>query len=62
MTTNKPPMETRKFRIDPRTWEQAIVIARSRGDNLSDIPRDAITKYVKKHGPVDLPICPPNGV
>ena len=40
----------RNIRIPDDLWTQALTLARSRGENLSDIIRQALTHYVEHWG------------
>ena len=39
----------RSIRIPDALWHQAQAIAAHRGDNLSDMIRATLTRYVKRH-------------
>ena len=47
---NKPKTPLRAFRIDDELWLEAVRIASARGESVSEILRDALKRYVKKHG------------
>lgn len=40
----------RNFRCEDELWEEAKEAADERGDNLSDIIRQALTTYIKESG------------
>jgi len=40
----------RNIRIPDDLWTQALTLARSRGENLSDIIRQALNQYIKQWG------------
>jgi hypothetical protein len=40
----------RNFRAEDSLWLRAKAIADSRGESLSDVLRDALERYVKRHG------------
>ena len=40
----------RNIRIPDDLWQQALTLARSRGEHLSDIIRAALTDYIKQQG------------
>jgi hypothetical protein len=40
----------RHIRIPDDLWHAALALARSRGEHLSDIIRNALTKYVENKG------------
>lgn len=42
-------MKPRAIRVDDETWDDAIRIARERGDNVSELVRAALRRYVKRH-------------
>ena len=48
MPTKGTPTHT--VRIPDDLWTQALTLARSRGDNLSDIIRQALNQYIKQQG------------
>jgi predicted DNA-binding ribbon-helix-helix protein len=37
----------RSVRVDSALWETARIIALERGENLSDVIREALTAYIK---------------
>jgi len=41
---------THTVRIPDDLWTTALILARSRGENLSDIIRQALTHYVEQRG------------
>ena len=47
---NKPKTPLRAFRIEDELWLEAVRIAGARGESVSEILRDALKRYVKKHG------------
>lgn len=44
-----PPMRHRNFRLDDATWRDASRIAELRGERISDVMRDLVKGYVRKH-------------
>ena len=48
MPTNATARRT--VRIPDALWQAALSLARSRGDNLSDIIRQALNQYIKQWG------------
>jgi hypothetical protein len=40
----------RAVRVEDELWFAAMVIAIERGDNLSEVMRDALRRYVKRYG------------
>jgi len=48
MPTNATARRT--VRIPDALWQAALSLARSRGDNLSDIIRQALTHYIEHWG------------
>ena len=48
MPTKGTPTHT--VRIPDDLWTQALTLARSRGENLSDIIRQALTHYIEQRG------------
>jgi len=48
MPTKGTPTHT--VRIPDDLWTQALTLARSRGENLSDIIRQALTHYIRTWG------------
>lgn len=47
---NQPKTPQRAIRVPDDLWQAAKAIARSRNETLSDIVRDALVAYVKRHG------------
>lgn len=45
--SNKTPIRT--VRVDDGLWEEAQAAASERGDNLSDVIREAFREYVSSH-------------
>lgn len=45
------PDKPRSFRIPTDEWNAALEVARSRGETLTDVIRDALRKYVMRHAP-----------
>lgn len=52
-------MELIKFRERPSIYQEAQKIADHRGDNLSEILRNGLRAYVRKHKH-ELPDAPPS--
>ena len=50
MTPRKPlgPTPRRAFRIPQPLWDAAMAKADEKGDNLSDVVRSALERYVKR--------------
>lgn len=46
----KPPMVIRSLRVPAKLWAAAKEIADEREENLSDVLRDALERYVRKNG------------
>lgn len=46
---NQPKTPQRAIRIPDDLWQAAKAIARDRGETLSEVIRDALTDYVKRH-------------
>ena len=44
-----PPMRHRNFRLDDATWRDASRIAELRGERISDVMRELVKGYVRKH-------------
>lgn len=42
-------MRHRNFRIDDRTWRDAVRIAELRDERISDVMRDLVKGYVRRH-------------
>lgn len=42
---------TRSFRIPDDEWAEALAVARSRGETLTSVIRDALKRYVMRHRP-----------
>jgi predicted DNA-binding protein len=45
----KPIMVMRSLRVPLKLWEQAKVVADERDENISDVIREALEKYVKRN-------------
>lgn len=45
----------RNVRIADPLWTAARAVAEGRGENLSDVIRAALTRYVKRHGVMPPP-------
>lgn len=45
---NKPPMKNRVVRVPDDLWEAARTQAAERGENISDVIRAALTRYINK--------------
>lgn len=43
------PMRQRAIRVDDETWDDAMRIAAERGDNVSELVRAGLRRYVKRH-------------
>lgn len=41
----------RSFRIDDELWLEAVRVAAERGETVSDVIREALTRYVKRSKP-----------
>lgn len=41
----------RAFRIPDDEWQAALTVAKSRGESLSQVIRDALKRYVTRHAP-----------
>ena len=46
---NKPKTPLRAFRIEDELWLEAVRIAGTRGESVSEILRTALAVYVKKN-------------
>ena len=46
---NQPKTPMRAIRVPDELWKAAQEIARERGETLSDVIRDGLTEYVKRH-------------
>jgi predicted transcriptional regulator len=46
---NQPKTPNRVVRVPDDLWHAAQAIAKARGETLSDIIRDALRRYVKRH-------------
>lgn len=46
---NRDPVRT--FRIPRSEWDAALAVAKSRGETLSQVIRDALRRYVMRHAP-----------
>lgn len=44
----KPPMVMRSIRVPLKLWTAAKALADSREENISDVIREALERYVKK--------------
>ena len=40
----------RAVRVDDELWHAALTLAKSNGENLSDIIRQALNQYIKQQG------------
>jgi predicted transcriptional regulator len=52
-SNGKPKPEPRKMRtvrVEDELWTEAQRVAAERGETLSDVIRDALARYVKRHG------------
>lgn len=45
----KPPMIMRSIRVPKKLWDEAKAVADEREESISDIIREALERYVKKH-------------
>lgn len=45
---NKPPMVMRSLRVPVKLWEAALAKAAERQENISDVIREALERYVKR--------------
>lgn len=43
--------KVRTFRIPEAEWQAARAVAKSRGESLSQVIRDALKRYVMRHAP-----------
>lgn len=43
------PMRHRNFRLEEATWRDAVRIAELRDERISDVMRDMVRGYVRKH-------------
>lgn len=48
---NAPKTPQRTIRIPDKTWEAAKAAAEQRGDNLSEVIRKSLERYVKRNAP-----------
>jgi hypothetical protein len=48
---NAPKTPQRTIRIPDKTWEAAKATAESKGDNLSEVIRKSLERYVKRNAP-----------
>ena len=48
MPRAKAPMKNRVVRVDDATWEAAIRKADARGENVSDVIREALRRYARR--------------
>lgn len=46
--TPKPPMILRSIRVPENLWNAAKAQADARGENLSDVIREALERYVRR--------------
>jgi predicted transcriptional regulator len=46
---NQPKTPQRAIRIPDDLWQAAKSIARDRGETLSEVIRDALAEYVRRH-------------
>lgn len=44
------PTTLRNVRVPESLWASALALARSRGETISDVLREALEEYVRKHG------------
>ncbi len=44
----RPPMILRSIRVPKKLWEEAMRVAEERDENLSDVIRRALERYVKR--------------
>ena len=47
---NQPKTPQRAVRVPDDLWRAARAVAKSRGEALSDVIRDALREYVKRYG------------
>lgn len=40
----------RAIRVPDESWDAAKVVAKQRGESVSQVVRDALDRYVKRHG------------
>jgi predicted transcriptional regulator len=45
----RPGNPARAVRVEDELWNEAKAIAAMRGDSLSDVMREALRRYVKRH-------------
>jgi hypothetical protein len=45
---SKPPMVMRSIRVPLKLWQAAKDLADERQENISDVVRDALERYVKR--------------
>jgi hypothetical protein len=45
----RPGNPARAVRVEDELWNEAKAIAAKRGDSLSDVMRQALERYVKRH-------------
>ncbi len=50
---NQPATPHRSLRIPDEEWEEALRIARDRGETLTDVVRRALRRYIREHGDDD---------
>lgn len=46
----KPPMVMRSIRVPEKLWEAAKNIADEHDENISDVVREALERYIKRQG------------
>lgn len=49
-TVGKPPMVMRNVRVPLKLWEAAKAKADEQGENISDVIREALERYVRRAG------------
>lgn len=59
MTTPKKKKKVRKTPqrtvcVPPKTWDAAKATAKARGDVLSEVIRQCLERYVKRHAPREI--------
>lgn len=47
---NQPKTPQRAIRVPDDLWRAAQAVAKERGETLSDVIREALAEYVRRHG------------
>lgn len=50
MTDERKGIPLRSAKVPDEIWDPARAIAKERGDSLSQLWRDALERYTKRHG------------